>query len=138
MAISENGITRRIKGVEYAQSTIDIEGTPEGVRVEISGTVDAAPRPVAPKDRNSPLMFFLIETNPKDPDRPVYHEVWAVSAQRRRELKSAKLVKGDEIKAVLHRHTYETDLIGGGKEVVTRHNLTKILFVSKKSSPKGQ
>ena len=122
--------------MELTQSTIDIEGTPEGVRVQMRGIVDGSPRLVNSKIRNSPLMFFLIEENPKDQNIPVYHEVWAVKGPRQ-ELQRAKLVKGTEIEAVLYRHTFETELIGGGKEVITRHNLSKIISV-KKPSPKGQ
>lgn len=135
MGISENGIARKVRGVEYNQSTIDIEGTPEGVRVQMRGTVDGSPRPINSKIRNSPLMFFLIEENPHDQNNPVYHEVWAVKGPRQ-ELQRAKLVKGTEIEAVLYRHTFETKLIGGGEEVITRHNLSKIISV-KKPSPKG-
>jgi hypothetical protein len=134
MGISASGKTRRVGDVEFTQSTIEIEGTPEGVRVQVKGIVDGSPRPVNAKVRNSPLMFFLIEENPKDLKHPVYHEVWAVKGPRQ-ELQKAKLVKGTEIEAVLYRHTFETELIGGGKEVMTRHNLSKILYV-KKPSPK--
>ena len=86
-----------------------------------------------PKNRNSPLMFFLIEENPKDRDKPVYHEVWAVKSSRQ-ELQKAKLVKGSVIEAICYRHTFETELIGGRKEVVTRHNLAKILSFEKSSA----
>jgi hypothetical protein len=134
MGISQRGKIRRVGGMELTQSTIDIEGTPEGVRVQMRGIVDGSPRPVNAKVRNSPLMFFLIEENPNDLKHPVYHEVWAVKGPRQ-ELQKAKLVKGTEMEAVLYRHTFETPLIGGGKEVVTRHNLSKILSV-KKPSPK--
>lgn len=134
MGISENGQTRKVRGVEYSQSTIDIPGTAEGVRVEAKGTVDAAPRPVTPNIRNSPLMFFLIEPNPKDPQKPVYHEVWAVKAARA-ELQRAKLIKGSEIEAVLYRKVLDLTTIGGEKETVTRNYLAKLIYVSKK--PKG-
>lgn len=134
MGISETGKVQKVRGVEYNQSTIDVPGTPEGVRIPIKGTVDGAPRPVALNIRNSPLVFFLIEENPKDLEHPVYHEVWAVKAPRQA-LKNAKLVKGSEIEVIVYRHTIETPLIGGGRQVITRHNLTKILSV-KKPSPK--
>ena len=136
LEIAVSARTQKVRGIEYTQSTIDVPGTPEGVRVQMKGTVDGAPRPVAPNNRNSPLMFFLIEENPKERDKPVYHEVWAVKSSRQ-DLKNAKLVKGSVIEAICYRHTFETDLIGGRKEVVTRHNLAKILSFER-PSPKEQ
>ncbi len=134
MGISEDGVRRKIKGVEYSQSTIDIPGTVEGVRVQVKGTVDGAPRPVAQNIRNSPLMFFLIEPNPKDEKHPVYHEVWATKSARS-ELQRAKLIKGSEIEAVLYRKVLDVTTIGGGRETVTRNYLAKLIYVSKR--PKG-
>jgi hypothetical protein len=134
MGISENGKTRTVRGIEYNQSTIDIPRTAEGIRVEIRGTVDAAPRPVVSNMRNSPLMFFLIEENPKEPQKPVYHEVWAVKAARG-ELQRAKLIKGSVIEAVLYRKVLDLTTIGGEKETVTRNYLARLIYVSKK--PKG-
>ncbi len=128
MQILEDGLLRRSGGKEYAQSTIDIEGTPEGVKVRIRGTVDAAPRLVDSKNQRSPLMFFLIEDNPTQPDKPIFHEVWAINKPKA-ELKTLKLVKGVLIEAIFFRHTYEVELIGGEKETVIRHNLVKVIYV---------
>lgn len=128
MQFNENGMKQKIRGKEYAQSTIDIEGTPEGVKVRIRGTVDAAPRPVDSKNPRSPLTFFLIEDNPAQPDKAVYHEVWAINKPKT-ELKALKLVKGILIEAIFFRHTYEIELIGGEKETVIRHNLIKVIYV---------
>lgn len=123
---SENGIARSVGGIDYRQSTIDIEGTAEGVRVQIKGMVDAAPRLIEPKNPRSPLAFFLIEDDPKHPDMPVYHEVWAVNKPKQ-DVKAAKLTKGSVIDAVLYRHTFEVSLGSGEKKIVTRHNLVKII-----------
>lgn len=127
-SISIGGKTQHIRGQEFTQSTIEIEGTPEGVRVQIRGTVDAAPRLVNPKNQRSPLTFFLIEENPGDPEHPVYHEVWAINKPKQ-ELKALKLVKGKVIEAILFRHTYETELVSGEKVTITRHNLVKVIYV---------
>jgi hypothetical protein len=128
MRLSDNGMTRSIKGQEYVQSTVDIEGTPEGVRVQIKGVVDAAPRLVDPKNQKSPLTFFLIEDDSAHPADPVYHEVWAIN-QAKQELKALKLVKGYVIEAILYRHTYEVEFSNRQKETVIRHNLVKVLYV---------
>lgn len=136
MGMTESGKIRKVKGVEYNQSTIDVAGTPEGIRVQIKGTVDASPRLVVPTIRNSPLMFFLIEDNPKDPKNPVYHEVWADKAARQ-ELQRAKLIRGSVIEAVLYRKVLDLTTIGGEKETITRNYLAKLIYVAKKPSPKG-
>jgi len=136
MKISENGATRKVKGVEYAQSTIDVEGTPEGVRVQIRGTVDAAPRLVVPTARSSPLMFYLIEDNPKDSEKPVYHEIWAVD-RHKQDLQRAKLVKGTVIEGVFYRKVLDYTSIGGDKQVTPRNYLFLLIYVSKKDSRKG-
>jgi hypothetical protein len=130
MQISQSGVMRRSGGLSFTQSTIEIEGTPEGVRVQVRGTIDAAPRLVDPKSQRSPLMFFLIEENLADPDNPVYHEVWAINKPKQ-ELKALKLTKGKLIEAILFRHTYEVELISGEKETLTRHNLVKVIYVEK-------
>lgn len=124
--ISENGIARNIKGQEYRQSMIEVEGTAEGVRVQVQGTVDAAPRLVDSKNQRSPLTFFLIEEDPKHPDNPVYHEVWAVNKPKA-ELKALKLVKGSAIEVILYRHTYEIELENHEKQIYIRHNLVKVI-----------
>ena len=44
---SQGGPTRKdVYGRSYTQSSLEVEGTPEGVRVTIFGTVEAAPQPV--------------------------------------------------------------------------------------------
>ncbi len=141
MTVSENGVTRNIKGQEYIQTSIGIEGSVEGVRVQIKGVVDAAPRLVDAKNPRSPLTFFLIEEAPKNPGKSVYHEVWAKN-RAKQQLKSLKLVKGDIIEAVLYRHIIDVDFIGGESANVTRHNLHTIIYVEKKERlakrPKGE
>ena len=41
LEISVSEETRSVRGIAYTQSTIDIPGTAEGVRVHMKGTVDA-------------------------------------------------------------------------------------------------
>src|SRR2546421_8002151 len=87
-----------VYGRSYTQSSMDVEGTPEGVRVTIYGVVEAAPKPVTTK-RGSPLQFFLVEYDPKKPEEPLRHEVW-VRDKMREEVKTLKLKKDDCIEAV--------------------------------------
>ena len=87
---------------------VTCEGTPEGVRVTIYGVVEAAPKPVNNK-RGSPLQLFLVEYDPKKPDEPLRHEIWARSKVRE-EVTALRLKKGDCIEAVLYRHTWEVEL----------------------------
>ena len=132
---SQTGHTRKdVYGRSYTQSSLEVEGTPEGVRVTIFGTVEAAPQPVNRK-RGSPLQFVLVEYNPEKPEEPIRHEVWAKNKVRE-ELKSLKLKKDDSIEAVQYRHTWEVELQGGGKETHTRHNLTRIIKVDRKEDAK--
>lgn len=128
MSISQSGVTKRINGKEYTQSTIDIEGTAEGVRIKIKGKVDAAPRLLDTKNQKSPLTFFLIEDNPKEPSKPVYHEVWAIN-KAKQDLKALRLVKDSIIEAILFRHKIEIELQNHEKVTVERHNLVKVIFV---------
>jgi hypothetical protein len=61
LQMSQDGYTRKdVYGRSYTQSSLEVEGTPEGVRVTIFGVVEAAPKPVNSK-RGSPLQFFLVE-----------------------------------------------------------------------------
>ncbi len=132
---SQDGLTRKdVYGRSYTQSSLEVEGTPEGVRVTIYGVVDAAPKPVNNK-RGSPLQFFLVEYNPGKPDEPLKHEVWATNTMRE-EVKALKLKKDESIEAVLYRHTWEVELQGGGKQTHTRHNLAKIIKVYRKEDAK--
>ena len=132
---SQTGHTRKdVYGRSYTQSSLEVEGTPEGVRVALYGVVDAAPKPVNTK-RGSPLQFVLIEYNPEKPEEPIRHEVWAKNKVRE-ELKALKLKKDDSIEVILYRHTWEVELQGGGKETHTRHNLTRIIKVDRKEDAK--
>ena len=132
---SLDGETRKdVYGRSYTQSSMEVEGTPEGVRVTIYGVVDAAPKPVNSK-RGSPLQFFLVEYDPKKPQEPIKHEVW-VRDKMREELKALKLKKDDCIEAVLYRHSWTVELQGGGKQTHTRHNLAKVLKVDRKDDAK--
>jgi hypothetical protein len=137
MGISESGVTRRVKGTLYQQSAIEIAGTAEGVRVQVKGTVDSAPRLVNPDIRNGPLMFFLFEEYPVNPQKPDPLEVRADKIGSKQELRRAKLVKGSVVEVVLYKHTYQESTIGGERIEATRYNLSKIISV-KKPAPKGQ
>jgi hypothetical protein len=135
LRMSQDGYTRKdVYGRSYTQSSLEVEGTPEGVRVVIYGVVEASPKPVTSK-RGSPLQFFLVEYNPQKPEEPLKHEVWVRNAMRE-EVKALKLKKDDCIEAVLYRHTWEVDLQGGGTQTHTRHNLTRIIKVEKKDDAK--
>ncbi len=116
-----------IYGRSYTQTSLEIEGTSEGVRVMIYGTLEAAPKAVNAK-RGSPLQFFLLEYDPEKPQEPIRHDVWA-RKKARDDLHGLKLKKGDSIEAVLYRHTWEVPLQGGGIETHTRHNLATITKV---------
>jgi hypothetical protein len=132
---SQDGYTRKdVYGRSYTQSSLAVEGTPEGVRVTIYGSVDAAPKPVNSK-RGTALQFFLLEYNPEKPDEPLKHEVWVRNAMRD-EVKALKLKKDDSIEAVLYRHTWEVELQSGEKQSHTRHNLTRITRVDRKDDAK--
>jgi hypothetical protein len=135
IGINESGITRTIKGTLYHQSAIEIEGTPEGVRVQVRGTVDSAPRLVNSNIRGGPLMFFLFEEFPQNPEKPDPLEVRADKSASKQELRRAKLVKGSIVEVVLYKHTYEETTIGGERITTTRYNLSKIISI-KKPSPK--
>ena len=135
LRVSPSGSTRTdVFGRSYTQSSLDVEGTPEGVRVAIYGVVEAAPKPLTNK-RGSPLQFVLVEYDPKKPDEPIRHEVWAKN-QVRDELKALKLKKDDCIEAILYRHSWDVALQGGKKETHTRHNLTRIIKVERKEDAK--
>ncbi len=128
--LSQDGETRTdVFGRSYTQTSLDVEGTPEGVRIMIYGSLEAAPKAVTAK-RGSPLQFFLLEYDPTNPQEPIRHDVWARS-KARDSLQSLKLKKGDSIEAVLYRHTWEVELQGGEKETQTRHNLATITKVER-------
>jgi len=128
--LSQDGETRTdVFGRSYTQTSLDVEGTPEGVRVMIYGSLEAAPKAVNAK-RGSPLQFFLLEYDPTQPNEPIRHDVWARS-KARDSLHGLKLKKGDSIEAVLYRHTWEVELQGGEKETHTRHNLASITKVER-------
>jgi len=135
LRMSQDGQTHKdVYGRSYTQSSMEVEGTPEGVRVTIYGVVEAAPKPVNNK-RGSPLQFFLVEYNPAKPEEPIRHEVWARNKVRE-EVKALKLKKDDCIEAVLYRHTWDVELQGGGKQTHTRHNLAKVTKVDRKEDAK--
>src|SRR5260370_28922772 len=113
---------------------MEVEGTPEGVRVTIFGVVDAAPKAVNNK-RGSPFQFFLVEYDTEKPNEPIRHEVWVRNTMRE-EVKALKLKKDDSIEAVLYRHTWDVELQGGGKQTHTRHNLAKVVKVDRKGDAK--
>jgi hypothetical protein len=128
---SQDGPTRKDDyGRSFTQSSMEVEG----VRVTIYGVVEASPKPVNSK-RGSPLQFFLVEYDPKHPDEPLRHEVWARNTQRE-EVKALKLKKDDSIEAVLYRHTWEVALQGGETRTHTRHNLAKVIKVDRKGDAK--
>jgi hypothetical protein len=128
--LSQDGGTQTdVYGRSYTQTSLEIEGTPEGVRVMIYGTLEAAPKAVNTK-RGSPLQFFLLEYDPEKPQEPIRHDLWARS-KARDSLHGLKLKKGDSIEAVLYRHTWEVELQGGEKETHTRHNLASITKVER-------
>jgi len=131
---SDGPVRKDVYGRSFTQSSMDVEGTPEGTRVTIYGSVEAAPKPVNSK-RGSTLQFVLVEYNPEKPQEPIKHEVWATN-KAREELKALKLKKDDSIEAVLYRHTWEVELQGWGKETHTRHNLTTIIKVERKDDAK--
>jgi hypothetical protein len=125
----EGGKQTDVYGRSYTQTSLEIEGTPEGVRVMINGTLEAAPKAVNAK-RGSPLQFFLLEYDPQNPQEPIRREVWAQS-KARDNLQSLKLKKGDSIEAVLYCHTWEVELQGRETETHTRHNLSTITKVER-------
>jgi hypothetical protein len=132
---SQDGYTRKdVYDRSYTQSSMEVTGTSEGVRMTIFGVVEAAPKPVNNK-RGSPLQFFLVEYDPKKPDEPLRHQVW-VRDKLREEVKALKLKRDDTIEVVLYRHTWEVELQGGGKQTHTRHNLAKVIKVDRKGDAK--
>jgi hypothetical protein len=135
--LSEGGTSHTdIYGKSYTQTSLEVEGTPEGVRVMIYGTLAASPKPVNAK-RNAPLQFFLLEYDPQHPQEPIRHEVWARSTQRE-ELLRLKLKKEDSIECVLYRHTWEVPLQSGETETHTRHNLATITKVERINARKAK
>jgi len=132
---SQNGPVRKdVYGRSFTQSSIEVEGTPEGTRVTIYGSIEAGPKPVNSK-RGSPLQFVLIEYNPEKPDEPIKHEVWATH-KLREEVQALKLKKDDGIEAVLYRHTWKVELQSGEVQTHTRHNLARIIKVDRKDGAK--
>lgn len=137
VTLSDKGQTRTdVYGRSYTQTSMEVEGSPEGKRVTIYGVIEAAPKPVNGR-RNSTLQFNLLEYNPDKPDEPIQHEVWARN-QAREALKKLKLKQGDSVEAVMYRHTWQVALQGGKTETHTRHNLTAITRVERKGDAKRQ
>jgi hypothetical protein len=133
-ASQDGPIRTDVYGRSYTQTSLEVEGTPEGVRLTLFGTVEAAPKPVSGK-RGSPLAFIVREYNPEKPEEPIRHEVWATS-NAKDELHALKLKKDDSIEAILYRHTWIVELQGGGKQTHTRHNLVKIIKVDRVGAAK--
>jgi len=124
-----------VYGRSFTQSSMEVEGTPEGKRVTIYGEVDGAPKPANSKVQGSLLQFFLLEYDPAKPKEPIKHEV-LVPKKMRSEVTALKLKKGDCIEAVLYRHSWNVELQGGGKQAFTRHNLSTITKVDRKGDAK--
>ena len=128
-------VHKDVYGRSYTQSSMEVEGTPEGKRLTIYGEIDGAPKPANSKVKGSPLQFFLLEYDPAKPKEPMKHEV-LIPNKMRSEITALRLKKGDYIEAVLYRHTWEVDLQGGGKQAHTRHNLSTITKVDRKEDAK--
>ena len=124
----ESAIGRR-KG-KYTQAMLEAGATKEGDRVERSGTLEAAPKPVN-KGRNSPLQFVLVVD---DPDREGGKDRLEVHAtkQAKEQLQRRKLVRDDRIEAVLYRHTWTAPTIGGDEIAHERYHLATILAIERK------
>jgi hypothetical protein len=122
-------VQRDSQGNEYLQTSFDIPGTVEGVRVRLRGVVAASPQ-ASGKARNSPLVFFLGEDDPDKAGEKVWHEVYARNKGREM-VKQSRLKKGDVIEAVLYRHTWEVELGNGEKRTHMRHNLATITKVER-------
>src|SRR5215469_18109088 len=70
---SQDGPTRNdVYGRSYTQSSLEVDGTLEGTRVTIYGSIEAAPKPVNNK-RGSPLQFVLVENNLENPQEAIKH-----------------------------------------------------------------
>ncbi len=114
----------------YTQTMLEAGGTKEGERCERYGTVDGAPKPVN-KARNSPLQFVLVVDNPQKEEGKDRLEVHATK-KAKQQLQKSKLTKDDRIQAVLYKHTWVTETIGGQEIVHTRYNLATILAIERK------
>jgi len=122
-------IQRDSQGNEYMQTSFDIPGTAEGVRVRLRGVVAASPQ-ASGKAKNSPLVFLLGEDDPDRAGEKVWHEVYARNKVRE-QVKQARLKKGDVVEAVLYRHRWEVELESGETRTHTRHNLATITKVER-------
>lgn len=120
------------EGHEFQQSTLDIEGTPEGVRVHARGMVYAAPKQEG-KGKDRALIFFLEEEN-QEKGEVVKHEVWATSTKVKEHLKSKQLKRGDIIEAVMYRYIVTVPTMSGEEITLTRHRLATITKVERSNA----
>jgi hypothetical protein len=118
-------------GVPYQQSTLDIEGSPEGERVRVRGMVKDAPKQEG-KGKERPLVFFIEEVDEKN-GVAVEHEVHA-TRKARAELTRKKLTGGDVIEVVMFRHTITVPTVNGEELTHTRHHLATITKVERKNA----
>src|SRR5205823_5388638 len=115
---------------KYTQAMLEAGETKEGDRVERYGIIEAAPKPVN-KRRESPLQFVLVVADPEKEGEPQRLEVYATK-KARQQVQRSKLGKDDRIQAVLYRHMWTTETIGGGEIVHTRYNLATLLAIERK------
>ena len=115
---------------KYTQAMLEAGETKEGDRVERYGIVEAAPKPVN-KRRESPLQFVLVVADPEKEGETQRLEVYATK-KARQQLQRSKLGKDDRIRAVLYRHSWTTETIGGGEIVHTRYNVATLLAIERK------
>lgn len=122
-------------GVPYQQSTLDIEGTPEGERVHARGMVKEEPKQEG-RGKDRPLMFILEEVD-EEKGIVVDHEVYATK-QARAELTRKKLKRGDIIEAVMFRHSITVPTVNGEELTHTRHHLVTVTKVERKDAKRKQ
>ncbi len=125
------GLRKQGKGGNtYTQHILDAPDVKEGERVEKYGTVEAAPKPVN-KSRTSPLQFYLLVSHPEHEREQERLEVYSTKAAKQK-LQGYKLVQGDKIHAILYKHTWTDQTIGGDQIVSIRYNLTAITGIERK------
>jgi hypothetical protein len=115
----------------YTQHMLAAPDAKEGERMEKFGTVEATPKPVN-KAKTSPLQFYLLVDDPEKEGGQERLEVYSTKATKQK-VQGLKLVQGDKIHAVLYKHTWTDQTIGGDTLTSTRYNLTTILEVKRKN-----
>ncbi len=131
-----DGVRKQDKeGNTYTQHMLDAPGAKEGERVEKYGTLEAAPKPVN-KAKNSPLQLYLLVSDPEQEGEQERLEVYSTKATKQK-LQGYKLVQGDKIHAVLYKHTWTDQTIGGEPLVYTRYNLTAIAGIERKNGERS-